>query len=295
MLKSMNFLREKSRGRVGGGGTSVCSVILRRYSLQEVPWRRIHNAIAKAMSICVAFGNKVMDTRLPQPAGCGDKYDISVWCWGRGVSACSQSGRSMIEMLGVLAIIGVLSVGGIAGYSKAMEKYKINKATEDYSYLIHGLLSNLDEARKQQSSDSVVSLVEYVKAAGIVPETWKEEQIDSRRMSDPYGNIIQFFVRNNNVVMDMFIGSNNTEDGDISSEGFSPKFCNAVMQNVVQPLAPVLHNIWFIMHGNYAGRYYGNDYCGAGSNCIRAMSLEKINSICHQCDNKHSCGIIWEF
>lgn len=32
-----------------------------------------------------------------------------------------EKGRSMIEMLGVLAIIGVLSVGGIAGYSKAME------------------------------------------------------------------------------------------------------------------------------------------------------------------------------
>ena len=39
---------------------------------------------------------------------------------------CS-AGRSMIEMLGVLAIIGVLSVGGIAGYSKAMEKWKINQ------------------------------------------------------------------------------------------------------------------------------------------------------------------------
>ncbi len=38
-----------------------------------------------------------------------------------------SSGRSMIEMLGVLAIIGVLSVGGIAGYSKAMMKFKINK------------------------------------------------------------------------------------------------------------------------------------------------------------------------
>ena len=33
----------------------------------------------------------------------------------------------MIEMLGVLAIIGVLSVGGIAGYSKAMEKIHVNK------------------------------------------------------------------------------------------------------------------------------------------------------------------------
>ena len=36
-------------------------------------------------------------------------------------------GRSMIEMLGVLAIIGVLSIGGIAGYTKAMEKIHINK------------------------------------------------------------------------------------------------------------------------------------------------------------------------
>ncbi len=32
------------------------------------------------------------------------------------------TGRSMVEMLGVLAIIGVLSVGAIAGYSKAMIK-----------------------------------------------------------------------------------------------------------------------------------------------------------------------------
>ena len=38
-----------------------------------------------------------------------------------------QCGRSMIEMLGVLAIIGVLSIGGIAGYTKAMEKIHINK------------------------------------------------------------------------------------------------------------------------------------------------------------------------
>ena len=28
----------------------------------------------------VAFCNKIMDTRLPQPAGCGDKYDVSSLC-----------------------------------------------------------------------------------------------------------------------------------------------------------------------------------------------------------------------
>ncbi|MBR3501916.1 MAG: hypothetical protein IKO06_03315, partial [Alphaproteobacteria bacterium] len=50
-------------------------------------------------------------------------------------SRCPQSGRSMIEMLGVLAIIGVLSVGEIAGYSKAMMKYRINKTIEQITLI----------------------------------------------------------------------------------------------------------------------------------------------------------------
>ena len=57
--------------------TSSRSVIRRRYSLLEVPRRRIYNVIAVAMSIGVAFSNKVMDTHLPLPVGSGDKYDIS--------------------------------------------------------------------------------------------------------------------------------------------------------------------------------------------------------------------------
>ena len=47
----------------------------------------------------------------------------------------NETGRSMIEMLGVLAIIGVLSVGGIAGYSKAMQKYRINKTIEQITLI----------------------------------------------------------------------------------------------------------------------------------------------------------------
>lgn len=47
-----------------------------------------------------------------------------------------QTGRSMVEMLGVLAIIGVLSVGGIAGYSKAMTKFKITKTMDQVSMTV---------------------------------------------------------------------------------------------------------------------------------------------------------------
>ena len=38
-----------------------------------------------------------------------------------------QKGRSMIEMLGVLAIIGVLSIGGLAGYTMAMNRHRANQ------------------------------------------------------------------------------------------------------------------------------------------------------------------------
>ena len=43
----------------------------------------------------------------------------------------TQSGRSMVEMLGTLAIIGVLSIGGIAGYSYGMDKYRANTIIND--------------------------------------------------------------------------------------------------------------------------------------------------------------------
>ena len=97
---------------LGVFSTSALSVILRRYSLLEVPRRRIHNVIANAMSICVAVGKSV---KYPSP----EAYASTSPSGG-------EVGRSMIEMLGVLAIIAVLSVGGITGYSKAMQMWKSN-------------------------------------------------------------------------------------------------------------------------------------------------------------------------
>ena len=48
----------------------------------------------------------------------------------------NETGRSMVEMLGVLAIIGVLSVGGIAGYTMAMNKYRANEILNAASQMV---------------------------------------------------------------------------------------------------------------------------------------------------------------
>lgn len=47
----------------------------------------------------------------------------------------TESGRSMIEMICVLAIICMLSVGGLWGYTEVMIRYKLSKAAAQYSQL----------------------------------------------------------------------------------------------------------------------------------------------------------------
>ena len=48
----------------------------------------------------------------------------------------SQSGRSMVEMLGVMAVAGVLTVGGVYGYKQAMLKIQMNEFQE-FLTLLH--------------------------------------------------------------------------------------------------------------------------------------------------------------
>ena len=58
-----------------------------------------------------------------------------------------ESGRSMVEMLGTLAIIGVLSVGGIAGYSYGMDKYKANQTMNDIMLMGVDIITQLSQNR----------------------------------------------------------------------------------------------------------------------------------------------------
>lgn len=70
----------------------------------------------------------------------------------------NQSGRSMIEMLGVLAIIGVLSVGGIAGYSKAMSKYRTNKVLDQVSMLITNIRTMYAQQQNYGNLDNALAI-----------------------------------------------------------------------------------------------------------------------------------------
>ena len=307
MFKSIEFFKGKSRGEAGGGSTSVCSVILRRYSLQEVPRRRIHNAIAKAMSICVAVGNKVMDTRLPQPAGCGDKYDVYGWCRGRRVSIFSQSGRSMIEMLGVLAIIAVLTVGGIAGYSKAMEKFKVNKIINEYSFMLAGIVEHADDlgrnSYRKESGYFGEGLVDWIEGMNLVPATW--HRINDIAMSDSSGNVVQWYKADNRLAVDFYLGGWQEDksqsysgwlDGK-SSASFSPKLCVDMFESLVQPMHHVLHeaNTFNSKQSGKGVVFLGDSICGSeNKKCLSSAKLADFHQACQVCDATGVCAItLW--
>ena len=59
----------------------------------------------------------------------------------------NESGRSMTEMLGTLAIIGVLSIGGIAGYSYGMDKYRANQTINDIMLMAVDMITQTSQKR----------------------------------------------------------------------------------------------------------------------------------------------------
>lgn len=76
----------------------------------------------------------------------------------------NEQGRSMIEMLGVLAIVGVLSVGGIAGYSKAMNKFKTNKVIDQVNMISTNVRTLFSSQRDYTGLNNTVAV-----NAGLVP------------------------------------------------------------------------------------------------------------------------------
>ncbi len=59
-----------------------------------------------------------------------------------------ESGRSMAEMLGVLSLIGVLSLGALAGYGWAMDKYRSNVLTNEVLQRAVDVKHQLDRRRR---------------------------------------------------------------------------------------------------------------------------------------------------
>ena len=106
---------------------------------------------------------------------------------GGNMKNCER-GRSMIEMLGVLAIVGVLSVGGIAGYSKAMKKIRSEKTTSQ----LHEVIMTIRNLYIHQSSYEGISVQTLIDSQLISKEMYTAGTYNSTLKSAVGGDIFLY-------------------------------------------------------------------------------------------------------
>lgn len=92
----------------------------------------------------------------------------------------NESGRSMVEMLGVLAVIGVLSVGGVMGYRHALNQKRVNDALLFMDFL-EGALTTYYAHYETDVYEGAATLgeIDSIKQA-------KKRVCDTGMMSDSY-------------------------------------------------------------------------------------------------------------
>ena len=182
----------------------------------------------------------------------------------------------MIEMLGVLAIIVVLTVGSITAYSKAMRRHLLNKQRQQISYILSAIETHYDELKISSTTDSFSTPV-FINL-GWIPQ----EMIKDNSVSDVFNNkisVIGDYTRHF-LHLPIYITNKNAYEQCV---------------NLYQTITQFRSSLWLTFVSRTGSSYsptnyyYGDRFCGTGMHCIRDLTLPKISQLCHACDDYDQC------
>ena len=214
-----------------------------------------------------------------------------------------QCGRSMIEMLGVLAIIALLSVGGIAGYGKAMRIWNSNQQKEQMTQILHSLIRLRYELGREKNRAPTTPIMPVLKAIDEIPagltfgannelmdkndnryyasygqNCWRTKQ-DSEEKTCAF----QYFLRISLVKTDSSLVP--------SSEDACANFINIAKENVKDVVS--IATFW----GNPKDDDNPNHWRGYEQKTaftqttLKTASPLQISNVCKECKNHSSCAV----
>ena len=187
------------------------------------------------------------------------------------------TGRSMVEMLGVLAIIGVLSVGAIAGYSKAMMKYKLNKYSEQMNTVINAVARNVHSFDNIYSQNNVAtSLASYLVKMGEIPT----EMVTSnpKYLRDIFGMRWEIVMSTDS--KGILLSSYDTPSTKSADE---LERCRTFITLAKENSDSIHHLATVSGHGTSSAKFaliYGDNFCTPARKCLKNVTLDNIYEIC---------------
>lgn len=191
-----------------------------------------------------------------------------------------ECGRSMVEMLGVLAIIGVLSVGAMNGYSKAIFKYKLNKQAEQMNTVINAVA-------KYAHSFSIDFRYQNLTSYFIKLDEIPTEMIRMNVSAEIYDTFeikwSIYSLQDNNSVEKTI----NLAFADASSLTKNTSQSLEICRNLIVTAKENSANIYSVStlsgyqtEEEQKGVLYGDNACSSGRVCLKNMTLEQIYDIC---------------
>ncbi len=209
----------------------------------------------------------------------------------------ASTGRSMVEMLGVLAIIGVLSIGAISGYSKAMFKYKLNKHSESFSMLLNEAIKLLPDLERHYGTNitSENNLSYFFLQANLLPDGMS------------YKNAGIYDIFNNR----MDINYTKRGSGVAGYEYYMHIRINRSGNNITAHDKEICRNIMLAAKENYENIYYiqmrsgnGNSYSAKNlqgalntnqTNPLNKATVTQIDDVCGSCNSETYCQMFLYF
>lgn len=178
--------------------------------------------------------------------------------------ATHNKGRSMVEMLGVLAIIGILSAGALAGYSKAMFRHKVNQTIDIFQGVLQRFAELEQKGWGKVDIEGAADLVKY----GFLPGCQEAED----KCKIPLG----------------LLGIQATDDslgqyGEIFVDFTSSKECIAFASAHWENVAPV---DWWNPRGFISiGNQIVYDPSGSSGSVDTEITMSEITESCQRCDD----------
>ena len=202
----------------------------------------------------------------------------------------NENGRSMVEMLGVLAIIGVLSAGALAGYSKAMTQHKLNKHTQEISYLLATAIYNQDKIIDTNSQEEYISALDALGAFTWTTNLQNQGESTYKIVTDSLQNTISF---------EHSAGGGTAFVVILNKSDFKVKVCYNYI-NIFKNLSNEL-DVIYVTRSKTGQAKARNTYIGktcTSEKCLETITNTDISELCGQvCDDADRCVLyaLWGY